>query len=195
MVAVCTGSLMESLIKISQLNDFIFCPKSIYFHDLYYSFAREIFQDKVQIEGEKAHESIDNKTYSSRKNVLQSIDVFSEKYGLVGKIDVFNVETGILTERKKRVQKIYDGFVFQVYAHFFCLQEMGYDVKKIIIHELDRNKNYEIPLPSESIEMFEKFENLISEMKSYDPSSNLESLNIEKCKNCIYSNLCDESLC
>lgn len=85
MVAVCSESVMESLIKISQLNDFIFCPKSIYFHDLYYSFAREIFQDKVQIEGEKAHESIDKKIYSSRKNILKSIDVFSKNMGSLEK--------------------------------------------------------------------------------------------------------------
>lgn len=27
--------MTEDLIKLSQLNDFIFCPASIYFHNLY----------------------------------------------------------------------------------------------------------------------------------------------------------------
>gem|GEM_PF-2376169 len=40
---------MESYIKLSTLNDFIFCPKSIYYHTLYDSYEKKLYQDEAQI--------------------------------------------------------------------------------------------------------------------------------------------------
>lgn len=73
--------MMDDLIIISNLNDFIFCSASIYFHKLYGSQDKLLFQSKSQLDGTKAHEKIDNGQYSSRKNILMAIDVYSEKYG------------------------------------------------------------------------------------------------------------------
>ncbi len=42
---------MEDLIPISNLNDFIFCPISIYFHNLYGEVDNIIFQTTDQING------------------------------------------------------------------------------------------------------------------------------------------------
>jgi len=56
---------MENYIKLSTLNDFIFCPKSIYYHNLYYSYEKKLYQEETQIAWSIAHESIDNKTYST----------------------------------------------------------------------------------------------------------------------------------
>lgn len=69
---------MDDLIIISNLNDFIFCPASIYFHKLYGSEDTIMYQSKAQLDGTKAHEKIDNGTYSTRKNILMAIDVYSE---------------------------------------------------------------------------------------------------------------------
>ena len=52
---------MESYIKLSTLNDFIFCPKSIYYHTLYDSYEKKLYQDEAQIAWTIAHETIDNK--------------------------------------------------------------------------------------------------------------------------------------
>ena len=186
---------MESYITISSLNDFIFCPKSIYYHGLYNTFSKEIFLQKPQIDGNHAHKTIDEKNYSTRKSILQSIDVYSEKYGICGKIDVFDSVSGKLTERKKNIVKIYDGYIFQVYAQCVCLIEMGFTVNEIVIHDLSKNKNYSIPLPTVDNEMFEKFEETIIKMKQYAVEEPLLNINPEKCKKCIYSNLCDQSLC
>ena len=60
---------MEDLILISNLNDFIFCPISIYFHKLYGNQDKLTYQSQYQINGTKAHEKVDNKQYSSRKDV------------------------------------------------------------------------------------------------------------------------------
>ena len=50
---------MDDLIIISNLNDFIFCPASIYFHKLYGSEDTIMYQSKAQLDGTKAHEKID----------------------------------------------------------------------------------------------------------------------------------------
>ena len=69
--------------------------------------------------------------------MLQGIGIYCEKYNLVGKIDVFDTKSGILTERKKKVTKIYDGYVFQIYAQYFSLIEMGYKVVKLHLYSMD----------------------------------------------------------
>lgn len=183
---------MEEVILISYLNDFIFCPVSIYFHKLYGNLDKSLYQSTYQINGTNAHETIDSKTYSTRKEVLQGIDVYSEKYGIIGKIDVFDVKTGILTERKRTIKQVYDGYIFQVYAQYFALCEMGYKVNKIVMHSITDNKNYHIELPDNNPIMKEKFENLIKDIHEFD-MDNFVQHNEEKCKRCIYEPACDRS--
>jgi len=180
---------MEPYIKISQLNDFIFCPKSIYFHNLYWKFNKKIYQEKEQITWTIKHKNIDEKNYSSLKKYLQSIDIFSEKYNLAWKIDIFDTEKGELIERKTRIKKIYDWYKYQVYAQYFCLKEIWYNVKKIFLHSLDDNKRYEIIIPDKK--EIEEFEKLLKDFNSFDIFEEWFSQNGEKCKKCIYSNLCD----
>ena len=186
---------MESYITLSFLNDFIFCPRSIYFHQLYAGYNEQFYKRKVQVAGTEAHNAIDNNTYSTRLDVLMGTEVYSVKYNIAGKIDVFDSKTGKLTERKKEIKKIYDGYVFQVYAQYFGLTEMGYDVKQIFIYDITHNKNYPIKLPGQDAVLFTKFESLIKDINSFDLNDENFIANIEKCKNCIYSNLCDKSLC
>lgn len=183
---------MEQAIVISNLNDFTFCPVSIYFHNLYGDLDKMTYQSTAQVDGTNAHKTIDRKKYSSRKEILQSIDVYSEKYGLIGKIDMFNEKTGVLTERKRTIKRIYDGYVFQVYAQYFALNEMGYEVKKIVLHSITDNRNYKIKLPEEDLEMKYKFEKLIKDMHEFD-IERFEQTNVEKCKRCIYEPACDRS--
>lgn len=91
---------MDDVIIISNLNDFIFCPASIYFHKLYGSEDILMYQTAYQIDGTKAHEAVDNNTYSTKKSIITSLDVYSEKYGLFGKIDIFDSDRKLLIERK-----------------------------------------------------------------------------------------------
>lgn len=184
--------MSESPITISNLNDFIFCPASIYYHLLDYETERLTYQDSYQINGTAAHKAVDSCTYSNSKNILQSIPVYSEKYNLFGKIDLFDNNKHILTERKKRVKTIYDGYIFQVYAQYFGLLEMGYAVEKIRIYSMDDNKVYPIKLPSENPEMFAKFETLINTMNTFSLDSFTQK-NVEKCRHCIYETLCSYS--
>lgn len=184
---------MEQSISISYLNDFIFCPASIYFHKLYENLKTLIYQNESQINGKLAHESIDEGFYSSSKNILQGTDVYCEKYNLIGKIDIFDIRNGLLIERKKLIKNIFDGYVFQVYAQCFALRDMGYTVNKIKLHSLDDNKSYDVALPEEDLIMLSKFEDVIKAINEFDISKFTPS-NPEKCLNCIYEPYCDRAL-
>ncbi|EQA36250.1 CRISPR-associated protein Cas4, subtype PREFRAN [Leptospira inadai serovar Lyme str. 10] len=154
-----------------------------------------MYHSKPQTEGLAAHRAIDTGSYTTRKDVLVGIDVYCEKYGIQGKIDIFDIKTGCLTERKNQIIRIYDGYIFQVYAQYFALEEMGLAVRQIRLHDITKNINHQIPLPSENQEMFDKFEKLIRDIKDFDLERSGFKANIEKCRKCIYSHLCDYSLC
>lgn len=184
---------MESYLPISFLNDFIFCPRSIYFHQLYGSVNRSFYQSKVQVEGEKAHKPIDDQHYATAKSVLQAIEVYSTQYKICGKIDLYDAKKQQLVERKKRIKVIYDGYIFQVYAQYHCLTEMGYPISSIKLHSLDDNKRYTIPLPEENKPMQAQFEQLIYDVHTFDLAAPFVA-NANKCNGCIYHTLCDYSL-
>lgn len=186
---------METYIPITMLNDFIFCPRSIYFHQVHGSLHQEMIHEKAQTEGKIAHDSIDKNGYSSRSNILVGVEVFCETYNLMGKIDIFEINPGRLIERKNRIAVIYDGYIFQVYAQCLALRDMGYGVKEIVLRDRTRNKNHPIPLPEEDPEMFQKFERVIEDLNRFDLNDPQFQPVQEKCMHCIYSNLCDYSLC
>ena len=185
---------MEPYITLSFLNDFIFCPRSIYFHQLYGLVSTRLYQKKPQIAGKAAHKSIDTKKYSSKKDIFQTIEIYSEKYNIGGKIDTYDAESKQLVERKKKIKVIYDGYIYQLYAQYHCLTEMSYQVDKLKLYSMDDNKSYPIKSPVEDKQRQEKFENLIRQMQNYDLNAPFEA-NPNKCKFCIYNNLCDQSLC
>jgi CRISPR-associated exonuclease Cas4 len=186
---------MEREIPISYLNDFIFCPRSIYYHQLYGQLSTRLYQREPQIAGIYAHKSIDKKRYSTSKSILQGIDVYSSNYGIYGKIDTFDSKIGLLTERKKKIKVIYDGYVFQIYAQYFALDEMGFYVSQLRLYSMDDNKSHYIPLPHENLIMKDKFDLLINDLKNFNLEDDSFVANPNKCKKCIYSNLCDFSLC
>ena len=69
---------MENMISATVLNDFIFCPASIYFHKLYSSSDIFIYQKTDQLNGTNAHKAVDFGNYSTSKEVITSLDVYSE---------------------------------------------------------------------------------------------------------------------
>lgn len=187
------NNMSEQPLPISNLNDFIFCPVSIYFHSLDADTENLAYQDEVQLNGTAAHEKSDSGKYSTKKTVLQAVSVYSEKYNLSGKIDVFDAEKGLLTERKKKISVVYDGYVFQLYAQCFALREMGYAVKEMRLYSMDDNKVYPISLPENDAEMFLKFESLVESVNAFS-FENFKQDNSAKCSRCIYEPLCSFSV-
>jgi len=42
---------MEDYIQITKLNDFIFCPYSIYFHSIYQNYNERVYHGSAQVAG------------------------------------------------------------------------------------------------------------------------------------------------
>ena len=180
---------MESYLMITQINDFVFCPRSIYFHDIYRNTAdTDAYHQTPQIIGQASHKTVDEGTYSSRRDVITGLMVYSEKYCILGRIDVLNLTTGLLTERKHSVTAVYDGFRFQLYGQYFALREMGYPVAEMRIHSVKDNKNYGVAIPGQS--EIAEFENTLDKLRSFSLFEKFEP-NPAKCAHCIYSPLCD----
>ncbi len=178
---------MEPSIQISKINDFIFCPKSIYFHGIYGSFSEKTYHQSPQVRGKIKHEPIDNQNYSTARKYLQGSEIYCEKYGLTGKIDLYDQENEVLIERKNKINKVYDGYRYQLYAQYFCFLEMVYEVKSLQLYSLSDNKKYEVDLPDK--EETDKFEEIIEQIKSFDITKSFEQ-NSAKCAQCIYRELC-----
>ena len=181
--------IMEENISISNLNDFIFCPRSIYFHNLYTIYDEHLYHTTFQEKGKFAHQTIDLKKYSSKKQFLQGIDIYSEELGLIGKIDLYDLKNKVLIERKYKIKKLYVGYYLQIYAQFFCLIEMGYDVKKLKFYSISDNKSFIVPLPTDKEK--EKLKEIIHKINTFNITDNNFKQNPKKCKMCIYKEICD----
>jgi CRISPR-associated protein Cas4 len=178
---------MEPSIQISKINDFIFCPKSIYFHGIYGSFSEKTYHQSPQVRGKIKHEAIDEQKYTTTKKYLQGIEIYSEKYNLTGKIDLYDQENEALIERKNKIKRIYDGYKYQLYAQYFCLLEMGYKIKSLCLYSLSDNKKYDVVLPDEKD--IKEFEKIIEQIKNFNIIKKFQQ-NSAKCAQCIYRELC-----
>lgn len=174
---------MDSAITISAMNDFLYCPKSLYLHGVYSSFDTSIYHDTPQIVGSITHENIEDQTYTTSKHILQGLSVYSAQLGIKGKIDVYDAKNKYLIERKYRVKQVYTGFKYQLYAQMYCLLEAGFEVKRLFIQSLSDNKRYEISLPTP--EEKKEFEEVISKMKTFDEVS-IRNHTCSHCANNIY---------
>ena len=187
---------METYIKLSTLNDFIFCPKSIYYHTLYDNYDKNIYQEQAQKEGTKVHKAVDNKTYSTSKHILQGMSVYGEYYKIAGKIDLFNTRTEELIERKTQIfldkewkPKIYLWQKYQLWGQMFCLEEMWYNIQSLWIYSVKDNKKYRIYKPSTN--QLLAFEKVLKKYRKFDLLQSHWQQNTQKCLKCIYRELCD----
>lgn len=177
-------------ILLSELNDFIFCPRSIYWHHIYWKYDKTLYQTTDQTLWSQIHESIDKWRYSSRKTILQGIPVISHEFGIIGKIDTYDAKTGILTERKRKIEKIYKWYEWQLYGEYFCLTEMGYVVTALQMYSYSDNKIYPIPLPNEKERKF--FQKMLENFRNFSLEEKF-TLSKKKCARCIYKDICDYS--
>ena len=121
------------------------------------------------------------------------MEIYSHRYNLAGKLDTFDIKKGLLTERKKKIKTIYDGYIFQLYAQYHCLIDMGFKVKNLRLYSLDDNKPYPIALPEENPDRQHQFEQLLHTIRQFSLNSPFQA-NPNKCQHCIYSSLCDHVL-
>lgn len=177
---------MEPYIQISKINDFVYCPASLYLHTMFEGFSEQTFHATPQVAGKLNHQAVDEKTYSSAKRYLVGMDVYSTTYNVSGKIDMYDIQTKTLIERKTKIRELYDGYRYQLYAQYFCLLDMGYEVTNMTIRSLSDNKSYPIPLPS--LQEKNEFESILNQIRSFDPKS-LFVHSCPKCEKSIYGTL------
>lgn len=172
------------MIKISNINDFLFCPFSIYFSDIYHeNLDGKIFYTDKVFKGSCIHKNIDEHKY----NEICGMSVFSEEYNLFGKIDVYNTKDKKIIERKTKIKELYEGYIYQLYSQYVCMVEMGFDVREISIYSFENNINYNIDLPHKN--ELKKLKNIINNIINFD-ENNFVGMNLQKCECCIYKNLC-----
>lgn len=182
---------MEDYIHISTLNDFVFCPYSIYLQGVYMDTDEGQYKAMPQTQGKVAHQTTDRKTASNRSDDILSLPVYSEEYGLMGKIDMYKKKERKLIERKYQLKHIYQGQIYQLWAQMLCMQEMGYEIETLAFYETSTNKMIPVTMPSEEdILLFKRF---IRRFRSYEPSSTPFTVNPNKCIHCVYCNLCDKT--
>jgi CRISPR-associated protein Cas4 len=181
---------MDDYIAISTLNDFIFCPYSIYLHNVYMETDEVVYHATPQTRGRIAHETVDEKRTCNRADELQSLSVISHIYGLTGKIDIYRGREKKLIERKYQLKNIYQGQIYQLWAQYLCMVEVGYEVQAIAFYEICTNKMIPMELPTE--EQLTQFQRFINTYRNYDPSEPIRT-NRNKCKHCIYCSLCDKT--
>lgn len=180
---------MESYLMMTQINDFLFCPRSMYFSGIYRNTVNtDMFHQLPQTVGQSAHAAVDEHRYSTRKSIITGMTVYSERYNLLGCIDIFDVASGLLTERKYSITAVYDGFRYQLFAQYFALTEMGYTVNQMRLHSSKDNKNYDIELPDANTT--KQFEKVLDDIRCFSLFNEFKP-NPNRCHHCIYAPLCD----
>lgn len=189
---------MEFPINASYINDFLFCPYSIMIHGMYEDMPKSVYQSDSQILGTYSHN--ENKTdFKFKQNNFDIDDTITEEcyysstYNVLAIIDCYNINSKILIEKKRKIKDIYKGYIFQLYAQYYSLKDNGIEVDKLCIYSILDDEYYYIPLPEKNKQLKREFEVVLYEIRHFQLEKFYQS-NYEKCKNCIYSNLCDRSL-
>lgn len=150
-----------------------------------------MFHAEPQTRGKVAHETIDHKTYSNRASEILSLPVYSEEYGLMGRIDHYKRKDKMLIERKYQIKQVFQGQIYQLWAQMLCLQEMGYEVEKLAFYEISTNKI--IPVHKPDACELKLFKDFLHSYRSFNPASTAFCVNSNKCRHCIYCNLCEKT--
>lgn len=180
---------MDDFVSISNLNDFLFCPFSIYLHRIYQSSDSEQYHQPQQTQGKIAHRTIDNANYSTSNKVITSMPVYSQEYQLIGVIDQLFLEWARLVETKQRIEFVYRGQQLQLHAQYLCLKEMGYKVSELQLYSKSTNKKFSVDLPDFLDEI--EITNIVSQIKNFNPETFDDTAVLaNKCNKCIYSELC-----
>lgn len=180
----------EDFILLSTLNDYIFCPYSIYLHNIYMEADEGLYHATPQTQGRIAHNAVDNKRSSTRKSDLMSLPVCSQELGIMGKIDIYKGAEHHLVERKYQLKQIFQGQLYQLWGEYFCMREMGFTVEKLSFYEISTNKMLPQQLPGKK--EWNELKAFIESFKTFDPSLPIET-NHNKCIHCIYCPLCEKT--
>jgi CRISPR-associated exonuclease Cas4 len=181
---------MEAYLQITYLNDFVFCPYSVYLHQVFDNNVQELYSASPQQRGKSAHLDIDSFEKPELPHLLSGIYVISNKFRVYGKLDKFYVKEKKLVESKYEIKTLYRGYYYQIWAQYFALLEMGFDVEQLYFYEIKTKKYYQIPIPG--VKEADELINHIRKIARFDFEAPI-NINPAKCKHCIYASLCDKT--
>ena len=151
----------------------------------------DMYKATPQLSGGNAHSAINNRSSTTRKDDIMALPVYSDELGLTGIIDIYKGEQHLLIERKNNLKQIFRGQIYQLWAQYFCMIEMGYHIEKIAFYEISTNKMMYQPIPSDKDKA--ELVTFIQKFRDYSPDTTHFVVNPNKCRHCIYCNLCDKT--
>lgn len=180
---------MDLFLPISYLNDFVFCPYSVYLHQVFDNTDEIIYHAAPQQTGRNAHQSIDEPK-TMPQHVIKGIYVLSWVLGVYGKIDTYYPDEKKLVESKYRITALYRGYYYQLWAQYFALLEMGYEIEELCFYSISDKKVFPVAVPQQT--EFEELKQHIHTIFHYDFQQPIK-INPAKCAKCIYASLCDKT--
>lgn len=184
---------METFLPITYLNDFVFCPYSIYLHQVFDNNAEDLYSASPQQRGRIAHSDIDEfdvPTKPDEEKTLKGIYVISMKLGIYGKIDTYYTEEKKLVESKYQIQTLYRGYYYQLWSQYFALTEMGHPVHSLYFYSIRDRRCFDVPIPTEKD--FQELKAHIRQIAWFN-FEGFTQANFQKCMHCIYTSLCDKT--
>lgn len=184
----------ETLVPISALQHFSFCARQCGLIHLEQCFD----ENALTIRGHAVHARVDTPESTERgeKRIENSLPLFSDRYGLIGKADLieFSMDgTAYPVEYKhgKRAEKIHDEI--QLAAQAICLEEMTktpVPLGAIYYFSSRRRREVEITeaLKNKTILIIEDVRKMLDSMKLPPP------VNDSRCRNCSLIDLCQPSI-
>ena len=181
---------METFLPITYLNDFVFCPYSIYLHQVFDCNEDIVYTALPQQKGKFSHKHVDVGDSVCKQQIVKGVYVISNRLGVYGKIDTYYPKRFKLIESKYLVRKLYKGFLYQLWAQFFAMEEMGYTVKEVSLFSIKDKQSYKLKLPG--VNEYKELRGHIKKIARFDFEQEMKT-NISKCKHCIYAALCDKT--
>ena len=123
---------MEDMIPISALQHYVFCPRQC----AYIHIEGDWDANYLTAKGDQLHERVHSTEAETRGNIRteRGVQVYSAKLGIVGKLDLLEVERDPLNytpvEYKRGKPKVSDCDRVQLCAQALCMEEM----RKVNIH-------------------------------------------------------------
>ena len=181
---------METFLPIPYLNDFVFCPYSIYLHQVFDNSSEIVYSAAPQQTGKSQHAAIDTLKSKDSSSIIKGAYVISNRLGIYGKIDTLHVNKYKLVESKYQIKTIYRGYYYQLWAQYFALTEMGYQIKELSFYSIRDKKTYPVPLPEQK--EFDELRSHIRKIARFNFEADI-NVNPVKCQHCIYASLCDKT--
>jgi CRISPR-associated exonuclease Cas4 len=176
-------------VEASAVNTYLYCPRRCY-----YEYVQNEFESNIHtILGDQVHENVDKLGVEDRrgKTIYKAVKLFSQKYGVVVKVDTVEEYDGEIypVEYKKGKSKVWKNDKYQMALQVMLLEEkINKPINKGYIYYVGSKERVEIKITSkireEILHTIENIKKLYSTMKIPQGVDN------QKCKQCSIINIC-----